>query len=247
MSTVYDATGAAERLHTINVDGRGAGRNAPGNCLRWQYFAVGATPNLTPARIAMDAWNHAPAEHRHPIPTDRPVPKDLIIVLGPLPGPRWAGDKNYAAGDVIVSNGTGIGLDTSVGATDWPSNGLIGNTTIRQRARQTGRPVLGYLTWWLGYPITVAGVTPAGAGPVTPVTTITLTPEEIMESRTIRIDRKPKYPYDAYLVNVDARTAMPIESDIQEDTLNNLGAKPVNGIQSPVILKNFQIVTGNFK
>lgn len=164
--TTFNATGAAERLHTIRVDGHAPGTNSPGSCLRWQYFAVGAEPNLTPAGIAMDAWTNAPAEHRHPIPTDRPVPKDMIIVLGPSPT-RTDHDRN--AGDVVVSNGTGIGLDTSVGATDWPYAGVIGNTTLRQRISQTQRPVLGYLTWWLGYDLTGAGTEPASVSTPTPI------------------------------------------------------------------------------
>jgi len=154
---VHDITGAAARLASISVDGYAAGRNRPGMCLRWSYFAVGIRPNLTPANIAMDAWTNAPAEHRHPIGPNTLVPKDVPIILGPSPTRT---DSNKGAGDVYPAAQTGRGYATPGVMTDSPLRGAgyIGGGTIAQRAAQTGRPVLGYLTHWLGYDITTAGM-----------------------------------------------------------------------------------------
>lgn len=161
--TARNITGAAARLQSISVDGYAAGHNRPGMCLRWCYFAAGLTPNLAPASIAMDAWDHAPAEHRHPISATTIVPKDVPVILGPSPTRT---DKNKNAGDVFFASADGIGLSTPGVMTDSPlrGTGYIGGGTIAQRAAQTGRPVLGYLTHWLGYDITTDALTkPPGA------------------------------------------------------------------------------------
>jgi hypothetical protein len=154
--------GAAARLLTVSVDGYTPGRNKPGYCLRWNYFAAGITPNLVPAAEAMDAWNYAPAEHRHPITATTVVPADVPIILGPSPT-RTDAARN--AGDVVLSHG-GTGLDTIVSATDSLAGaGVIGTMPLSRRVAQTARPIYGYLTWWLGYELAVPGATP-----ITPAT-----------------------------------------------------------------------------
>lgn len=182
--TLHDITGAAERLQSISVDGYAAGRNRPGMCLRWSYFAVGIRPNLTPANLAVDAWNNAPAEHRHPIGPTTVVPKDVPIILGPSPTRT---DANRGAGDVFPAAATGVGLSTPGVMTDSPLRGAgyIGGGTIAERATQTRRPVLGYLTHWLGYDITTAAMRTAPAPSVDKLQEHEMTKMRLMTNITV--------------------------------------------------------------
>lgn len=162
---VRNVTGAAARMASISVDGFAPGRNALGKCARWVYFALGATPNLTPLPSAIAAWDNAPSARRHGIPASTPIPADLPVMLGPVGGPRWAGDRNYMYGDVVISTGQGVGLDTIVRCTDsLAGGGRIGTMTLRQRAAQTARPVAGYLTHFGGWDLTTDALT-AGSEP----------------------------------------------------------------------------------
>lgn len=166
----FNPTGASQRMLVESVDGYGEGKNAPGSCLRWCYFAIGAKPNLRAAGIAMDPWVDASPSGRHTIGAHTAVPEGFPIILGPVAAPRWAGDRKYMDGDVVISTGRGVGMQTVVVATDWPASGVIGECTLEQRARETSRPVMGYLTEWVGYNLT-GGITTASDGTETVLTT----------------------------------------------------------------------------
>ena len=158
MST-KNVTGSVDRMATMSIDGYAPGRNAPGNCCRWVYFALGATPNQTPLPSAIAAWDNAPAAHRRGIPDGVPIPKDLPVMLGPLGAPRWPGDRNFTYGDVVISTGQGVGLDTIVRCTDsLAGTGVVGTMTLRRRAQQTGRPIAGYLTHFGGWDLTTDSI-----------------------------------------------------------------------------------------
>lgn len=151
-----DVTNAPDRFLSMSVDGYAPGRNRPGNCARWTYFAVNAIPNISPLPSAIAAWNNAPLKHRHAIidGTTR-IPRGMVVALGALGRPRWPGDVNYVYGDVVVATGEGVGYDSIVIATDsLVGTGRIGRMTIRQRIAQTGRPLLGFLSSYGGWDLT---------------------------------------------------------------------------------------------
>lgn len=164
-----DVTTAPDRFLTMSVDGYAPGRNRPGNCARWTYFAISGMPNITPLPSAIAAWDNAPLSHRHPIIDGKTkIPRGMVVVLGPLPGPRWAGDKNYMYGDVFPADGSGIGFDSAGPATDAAGSGVIARTTLRERIRVTGgRPVLGFLSSYGGWTLTSgAPDKPAASKPI---------------------------------------------------------------------------------
>lgn len=97
------------------------------------------------ASIAVDVWQYAVDKH----PGDMNPPVGTVVVLGAAPGPRWPGDHNFLAGDVALVIGPG-GL---LRATDYPTAGVVGNCTLKQRIAQTGRPYLGWVGDYYGNPI----------------------------------------------------------------------------------------------
>lgn len=151
-----DVTTAPDRFLTMSVDGYAPGRNRPGNCARWTYFALPTVPNTTPLPSAIAAWDNAPISRRHPIIDGQTrIPRGMVIALGAVPGPRWAGDKNYPYGDVFVATGEGVGYDSVGICTDsLAGTGVIGRMTVRQRISQTGRPLLGFLSSYGGWVLT---------------------------------------------------------------------------------------------
>jgi hypothetical protein len=162
-----DVTTAPDRFQTMAVDGYAPGRNRPGNCARWTYFALPTVPNITPLPSAIAAWENAPLSRRHAIiDGETRIPRGMVITLGAVSRPRWAGDKNYPYGDVFVATGEGIGYDSVGVCTDsLAGTGVIGRMTIRQRISQTGRPLLGFLSHYGGWDLTTqptqATTTPA--------------------------------------------------------------------------------------
>ncbi|PCN47018.1 hypothetical protein Csp2054_14340 [Curtobacterium sp. 'Ferrero'] len=167
-----DVTAAPQRFLTMSVDGYSPGRNRPGNCARWTYFAIGGVPNTTPLPSAIAAWENAPKQHRHPIIDGKTrIPRGMVIALGPTNGPRWAGDKNWMYGDVFTADGDGVGYDSGGPATDSLAGlGVIGRVTIRQRIAQTGgRPLLGFLSSYGGWDLTSTPTPTPGAPAHTPV------------------------------------------------------------------------------
>lgn len=165
-----DVTSAPDRFLTMSVDGYPPGRNRPGNCARWTYFALPTVPNTTPLPSAIAAWEHAPLEHRHPIIDGQTrIPRGMVIALGAVSRPRWPGDVNYPYGDVFVATGEGVGYDSVGIATDsLAGTGVIGRMTIRQRIAQTGRPLLGFLSSYGGWNLTTKAqtVTPSPSKPI---------------------------------------------------------------------------------
>lgn len=165
-----DVTRAPDRFLTMSVDGYAPGRNRPGNCARWVYFAINAIPNTTPLPSAIAAWENAPLKNRHPIIDGQTrLPAGAVVALGATAGPRWPGDKNWMFGDVVIATGEGVGYDSVVIATDsLAGTGVIGRMTIRQRIAQTGRALLGFLSSYGGWELKFATpVTPSPA-PITP-------------------------------------------------------------------------------
>jgi len=162
-----DVTTAPDRFLTMSVDGYAPGRNRPGNCARWTYFALPTVPNTTPLPSAIAAWQNAPTKHRHPIIDGHTrIPRGMVIALGATSGPRWAGDKNWIYGDVFVATGEGVGYDSIGVATDsLHGTGVIGRLTVRQRISQTGRPLLGFLSHYGGWDLTTKPTTPAVSKP----------------------------------------------------------------------------------
>lgn len=163
-----DVTTAPDRFLTMSVDGYAPGRNRPGNCARWTYFALPTVPNTTPLPSAIAAWENAPLSHRHPIIDGKTkIPRGMVIALGAVSRPRWAGDMNYPYGDVFVATGEGVGYDSIGVATDSLSGtGVIGRMTIRQRISQTGRPLLGFLSHYGGWDLTTRNTsTPTPVAP----------------------------------------------------------------------------------
>lgn len=133
----------------MSVDGYSPGRNRPGYCLRWTYFAVmPGVQELTPLNNAVDVWNYCPPEHRHAIPANGIVPAGGVIVLGKS---TTRTDANAWKGDVYVSDGTFGGNP----ATDQGGSGIIGSTSHAARAAYTARPILGWVDWMGGYPLIV--------------------------------------------------------------------------------------------
>lgn len=164
MTTAIDARGAAQRFRTMSVDGYAPGRNRPGYCLRWTYFAVmPGVQEKTPLNNAVDVWNYCPDEHKHAIPANGIVPSGAVVVLG---ASTTRTDANAWKGDVYVSDGTFGGNP----ATDQGGSGIIGSTSHAGRARYTQRNILGYVTWMGGYPLIVgpssALPTPSKPNPV---------------------------------------------------------------------------------
>lgn len=159
MTTKIDARGAAHRFRTMSVDGYAPGRNRPGYCLRWTYFAVmPGVQELTPLNNAVDVWNWCPDEHKHAIPANGIVPSGAVVVLG---ASTTRTDANAWKGDVYVSDGTFGGNP----ATDQGGSGIIGSTSHAARGIYTQRNILGYVTWMGGYPLIVG---PSSQLPATP-------------------------------------------------------------------------------
>lgn len=162
MTLTLDVKHAADRFRSLaglgdNGVRYAAGRNQPGKCTRWVYFAVSddgqGFENTSPLPSAIAAWNNAPPSHRHPL-TEKPF-AGAVLVYGALPGPRWAGDRNYMYGDVVVLDGTGFESGDwqpwgTVG-TDAAGVGVIADVSAGTRYIQTGRrPVLGWLSSYGG-------------------------------------------------------------------------------------------------
>ncbi len=154
----------------MSVDGYSPGRNRPGFCLRWTYFAVmPGVQERTPLNNAVDVWNYCPDEHKHAIPANGIVPAGGVIVLGKS---TTRTDANAWKGDVYVSDGTFGGNP----ATDQGGSGIIGSTSHAARAAYTARPILGWVDWMGGYPLIVgpsSQLTPAPT-PATPAPIPTL-------------------------------------------------------------------------
>lgn len=106
------------------------GRVNPGYCLYyvWQaYKGVGAWTAMH-AGTAFEAWEKAKGKH----PGDMNPPAGVPVYLGKRPGSD--------AGDIVISLGNG-----RVRVTEAPGKGnVVGDCTIEERMKQTGRPYLGW-------------------------------------------------------------------------------------------------------
>lgn len=116
----------------------------------WQaYKAAGASTNAPSTPTAYDGWLATQGKH----PGDRNPPPGAAIWLG-----RRHSDGNMA-GDVFIAGA----YDGDHAATDQPSWGQTGVTSIQGRINLTGREYLGWSDHVLDCPIILGGQTPTGA------------------------------------------------------------------------------------
>jgi hypothetical protein len=167
---------------TLNGDDAVAAMNArttnvPGTCLATVWAAYGSHPSIGPHAgqypDAIDGWRYATRQH----PGDPKPPAGYPVYFDALTRPRYAGDTNYAAGDVVISLGGGL-----VRCTDGAGAGRMGTMTIAQRAAQIGRTYLGWTEDFLGYDIVTAAAAAVLASPLsaTPNQRPTNPPEDDM-------------------------------------------------------------------
>lgn len=138
----------------------------PGYCLKyvWQaYKAHGAVSDGKSYPTAYSAWQQSDPATRHE--GDWNPPPGVPVYFGPK--------SSSSAGDIVISTGGG-----RCAATDWPHNGVTGETTLADRQRQVGRPYLGWTEEILGYPVDLGdGGTDQG---------------DDMPTRTTAIDRRTR-------------------------------------------------------
>lgn len=154
-------------MSTLNGDAAVAAMNArvtnvPGTCLNTCWQAYGSHPSIGPHAgqypDAINGWQYATKRH----PGDYNPPAGYPVYFDALSRPRYAGDTNYASGDVVISIGGG-----RVRCTDGAGSGRMGTMTIAQRAAQIGRTYLGWTEDFLGYDIVTTTTAAAQATPVT--------------------------------------------------------------------------------
>lgn len=185
MTLTLDVRNAPDRFRQMSGVGDNGvryspGRNQPGKCTRWVWLALGGFQNTTPLPSAVAAWQHAPAEHRHPL-TKKPF-AGSVAVFGATTGPRWPGDVNWPYGDVVMFTGDGLESDDwrdwVVRATDAEGVGAIADVTLGTRYAQTGyRPLLGWISSYGGAVLVNSG-TPAPKPTPTPAPVPVIRPEE---------------------------------------------------------------------
>ncbi|WFR66650.1 hypothetical protein P9139_18170 [Curtobacterium flaccumfaciens] len=122
MTLTLDVTHAADRFRTLSGLGDNgvryaAGRNQPGKCTRWTWFALSEDgqgfANTSPLPHAVGAWENAPAEHRHPL-TEKPF-AGAVLIFGATTGPRWAGTRT--GGTATPRSSTAPGTTPATGRT----------------------------------------------------------------------------------------------------------------------------------
>ena len=138
-----------------------------GMCLANVYKWFGSVQSTGPGAghysVAIAGWDYAPAADRHE--SDYKAPAGVPVYFDRLTGPRWAGDRNFAAGDVGLSVGAGYAIFT-----DSPT-GNTGVMSIRARAAQIGRRYLGWTSTFLGHQTSAGN---AYGKPVPPAVIVTV-------------------------------------------------------------------------
>lgn len=136
-----------------------------GACLANVYKWFGSVPSIGPGAgqydWAIKGWTFAPDKHAG----DYNAPAGVPVYFDALTAPRWAGDRNYRAGDVGLSIGGGYAIFT-----DSPT-GNTGIMSIRARAAQIGRRYLGWTGSFLGHQTTAGN---AYGKPVPPAVIVTV-------------------------------------------------------------------------
>ena len=131
---------ANARTHTTNV---------PSTCLGFVFAAYGSVPSIGPGQghygIAYNAWVYSGQQH----PGDTNPPIGAPVVFGPSPTRT---DRNAGAGDIAISMGGGL-----LFCSDGAGSGRTGVMTIAARAKQTGRPYLGWMSDFLGHQLVNIG------------------------------------------------------------------------------------------
>lgn len=132
--------------------------NVPGSCLNtiWQAYGshLSVGPHAGQYPDAIDGWRYATRKH----PGDPTPPAGFPVYFDALTRPRYAGDTNYASGDIVLSLGGG-----QVICTDGAGAGRISVMSITQRARQIGRTYLGWAEDFLGYDVVTTTSAASGA------------------------------------------------------------------------------------
>lgn len=142
-------------------------------CLANVYKWFGSVPSIGPGAghyaTAIAGWDYTPASERHV--GDYSPPAGVPVYFDRLSAPRWAGDRNYGAGDITLSIGpTAFSRESMVIATDSPT-GNTGIMSIRARAAQIGRRFLGWTSSFLGHQTTAGN---AYGKPVPPAVVVTV-------------------------------------------------------------------------
>jgi hypothetical protein len=132
-----------------------------GACLANVYKWFGSVQSTGPGSghydWAIKAWDYSTKRHWN----DYTPPAGVAVLFGPVMYSRWPGDRNYPCGDIGLSIGGGYAIFT-----DSPT-GNTGVMSIAARARQIGRPYLGWIEDFLGHDTTsgVAYSTPVVVAP----------------------------------------------------------------------------------
>ena len=128
---------------------RTRGTNIPSTCLGFVFAAYGSVPSIGPGSghygIAYNAWVYSNGQH----PGDTNPPVGVPVVFGPSP---TRSDRNAGAGDIAISMGGGL-----LFCSDGAGSGRTGVMTIGARAKQTGRPYLGWMDDFLGHQLVNIG------------------------------------------------------------------------------------------
>lgn len=143
-----------------------------GACLANVYKWFGSVQSIGPGAghydWAIKGWTYALAADRHP--GDYDAPAGTPVFYGPVGAPRWPGDNNYPCGDIGLSIGkTAFSRETMAVFTDSPT-GNTGTMTLSARARQIGRPYLGWTETFLGHQTTAGLAWGQSAPPAVNVT-----------------------------------------------------------------------------
>ncbi|MEQ6899290.1 hypothetical protein [Microbacterium sp. KR10-403] len=144
-----DGVAAARKLQGFDIS------NRTGACLYWvwgAYDAVGADTTMS-AYYALDAFGMSLGHHPA---SDREPPAGALVAFGVR---KSDGDR---AGDVAISLGGG-----RIVATDQPTWGKVGITTIAGREKLTGRPYLGWADHIFDVPISLPSTASTGDAPAT--------------------------------------------------------------------------------
>lgn len=157
---ILDSVAAVRRatLQLGQADGAGM---CLANVYKWFGSVQSTGPGSGHYSVAIAGWDYAPQKHAG----DATPPAGVPVYFDRLTAPRWAGDRNYAAGDVGLSIGGGRAIFT-----DSPT-GNTGVMTIPARAAQIGRRYLGWTPTFLGHDTSAGN---AYGKPIPPAVVVTV-------------------------------------------------------------------------
>ncbi|WIB25439.1 hypothetical protein [Curtobacterium sp. MCSS17_015] len=166
--SILDSVAAIRRATAQLGQPDGAGA-CLANVFKWFGSVQSIGPGAGDYDWAIKGWTYAPASDRHH--DDYSPPAGVPVYYGPVSSPRWAGDRNYPCGDIGLSIGRTAFARESMGIfTDSPT-GNTGLMSISARARQIGRPYLGWTGTFLGHQTSAGN---AYGKPVPPAVIVTV-------------------------------------------------------------------------